>query len=428
MDASCAAAGYGNIGVMWKTVSEDCNLACDYCYYSTCGGKPGPHIRTIDDHVLETFIRGYMALSNGTASFAWQGGEPLLAGLEFFERVVSLQAKHAPPNTAISNALQTNGTLIHDRWAAFFKRYRFLIGVSLDGPKSVHDLRRVDGQGRGSFDRVMNGISHLRRHRVDFNILTVIHRENVRRAKELFAFYEQEGFGFVQFIPCMQFHSKRAEQPGVYEITPEEYGDFLCESFDCWYNGGNPVVSERFMDNMLSVYVRRGAELCTHRSVCPKTLILEHNGDAYPCDFYIHPDWKLGNVGTDPLADILSHPRYDDFLQLKPKLPEACRTCEWLHLCRGGCPRSRTWSVDWQPASPDYFCRSYRQLYSYAHERMTALANVVRRRLFSDGAARLYGGKLPGRNDPCACGSGSKFKLCCRELIGSANDDFRPKV
>jgi anaerobic sulfatase-maturating enzyme len=413
MDTACAAKESGHIGVMWKTVSEDCNLACDYCYYSTCGGKPGRQVGRIDSDLLDKFIKEYMALSSGIASFAWQGGEPLLAGLDFFERVVALQAKHAPPHTVISNALQTNGTLLNDRWAAFFKRYRFLIGVSLDGPARLHDLRRVDSRGEGSFDRVMTGISHLRRHGVDFNILTVIHQDNVGKARELFRFYEQEKFGFVQFIPCMKFHSRRVDQPGVYEITPEQYGDFLCEAFDCWYNNGNPILSERFFDNMLSVYARRKAGLCVHSESCSKTLILERNGDAYPCDFYIHPDWKLGNAGTDSLTDLVAHPLYGDFLKLKSKLPDACQACPWLELCFGGCPRNRRWNEATTESTTDYFCRSYRQIYAYAHDRMAELGARLRRQLYEQGAALQYNGKRPGRNELCACGSGRKYKHCC---------------
>lgn len=398
---------------MWKTVSEDCNLACDYCYYSTVGGKPGRRIRKIDPAVLDKFIREYMGLSRGIASFAWQGGEPLLAGLDFFETVVALQAKYAPPNTSIGNALQTNGTLINDRWAAFLKQYHFLIGVSLDGPQEIHDLRRTDALGQGSFARVMKGIAHLRRHEVDFNVLTVIHKDNVGKAKELFDFYRRERFEFVQFIPCMDFRSQQVDQPGVYEITPEEYGDFLCESFDCWYKDGQPDVSERFFDNMLSVYVNREAELCTRRETCSKTIVLEQNGDAFPCDFYIHGDWKLGNVGTDSLTELLQHPLYDRFMKLKPQLPEACKSCEWLHLCHGGCPRNRRWNDDLTQSAPDYFCQSYKQVYTYAHDRMTALARRVRRNLFAEGLRYFYAGNLPGRNNPCACGSGRKYKQCC---------------
>lgn len=404
MDHSC--------GVMWKTVSEACNLACDYCYYSSCGGRPGPAIDRIDDRLLEAFVKNRMELSRGAASFAWQGGEPLLAGLAFFERVVELQAKHAPPRTAISNSLQTNGTLINDKRAAFFKAYNFLIGVSLDGPRAIHDMRRVDGAGQGSYDRVMNGIRHLRRHRVDFNILTVIHRGNVDKAEELLAFYKRERFDYVQFIPCMDFRSQDVDAPGVYEVTPEQYGRFLGEAFDIWYNGGRPALSIRFFDNLLSVYAHREAELCTQRGSCPQTLVLERNGDAYPCDFYIHDDWKLGNAGTDSIEKLLSSPVYARFLELKPALPDACRSCEWQRLCHGGCPRNRFWHSDGS-ARTDYFCSGYRTFFAHAHERMTLLGDAIRKQWFRRGLAAVYNGKQPGRNEPCPCGSGRKYKQCC---------------
>lgn len=402
-----------HIGVMWKTVSEDCNLACDYCYYSTVQGKPNKRIRTIDPEVLEKFIKEYMEYTNGFASFAWQGGEPLLAGLDFFEEVIRLQKKYAPKHAIIGNSIQTNGTLINDRWAKFFKTYNFLLGVSVDGPKEIHDARRIYSNGRGSFDQVMKGISYLKKHRVDFNILTVIHKGNVNQVKELFDFYKKEGFYFVQFIPCMKFQSQQVDQPGEYEITAEEYGDFLCEAFDYWYNDGDPQISVRFFDNLVNVYVNREAEMCTHRKTCAQTLILEQNGDAFPCDFYIHPNWKVGNVGTDSIEEILQHPLFDKFLQMKPTLPEQCKSCEWLSLCHGGCPRNRRWSDDFQESNPDYFCESYKQLYAYAHERLTVLGEKVRKQLFEQGLQYYYKGKKPGRNDPCPCGSGKKYKQCC---------------
>jgi uncharacterized protein len=404
---------------MWKTVSEDCNLGCDYCYYSTCKGKPGPKINRIDSHILEKFIKEYMQMQWGTASFAWQGGEPLLAGLDFFREVVALQAKHAKPQMEIANALQTNGTLITRKWAEFFRTYNFLIGVSLDGPQEIHDVHRVDSQGKGSFERVMNGINHLRRENVDFNILTVLNKTNVTKAKELMTFFAEQNFYFLQFIPCMSYKSQHVDQPGVYEITPEEYGSFLCEAFDYWYNDGNPTMSIRFFDNMVNVYVHRDAELCLHRKTCPKTLILEQNGDAYPCDFYLSPEWKIGNIGTDSLRDIMNHPLYERFLQKKPDLPDKCRSCEWLELCHGGCPRNRGWNEETGQQQTDYFCRSYKQVYAYAHDRMKQLSDTLRERWFVFGMKQFYRGKMPNRNEPCACGSGRKFKNCCLEDAAS---------
>ena len=399
---------------MWKTVSDDCNLACDYCYYSTCGGRPGPERARIDDALLERTIRAYMEQSRGAIGFAWQGGEPLLAGLPFFEKVVALQAHYAPPNTAIGNAVQTNGTALTEAWARFFRQYHFLVGVSIDGPKEVHDAHRVTATGKGSFDLVMRRIEHLRRHNVDFNILTVLHPGNVGKARELMAFYERERFGYVQFIPAMDFRAQSPDTPPRYLITAAEYGRFLCEAFDIWYRDGAPEMSVRLFDNVLSVYAGCEAEACKHRRSCSRTLVLEQNGDAYPCDFFMSQQDKLGNLGTDALDDILQRPAYAKFLSLKEHLPQECRSCPHRRLCYGGCPRNRIWSEDGRSCSPDYFCAAYHQFFDYAHERLTLLAGKLRTRWVNEYARS--GQPWPERNAPCFCGSGKKFKRCCGPL------------
>jgi len=280
-----ATSNSGVSGVMWKTVSEACNLACDYCYYSRLKGRPG-RINRIDENVLEKFIIEYMGMKRGVVPFAWQGGEPLLAGLPFFEKVVEVQAKHAPNNTIISNSVQTNGTIINKKWTKFFKKYNFLVGVSIDGLEEINDRRRVTGSGKGSFDVIKRGIEHLKEEGVEFNILTVIHEDNVHKAKELMEFYQEENYSHVQFIPCMDFLSQDVEAEGKYLITPQEYGDFLCEAFDIWYNDGEPEISVRFFDNMLMVYLNHNAESCEQSETCLKTIVFEQNGDAYPCDFF----------------------------------------------------------------------------------------------------------------------------------------------
>ncbi|WP_054402298.1 SPASM domain-containing protein [Paenibacillus solani] len=268
----------------------------------------------------------------------------------------------------------------------------------------------MNSVGKGSFNRVMAGIEHLHRHQVDFNILTVVHKGNVGKAKELLNFYREHGFNYVQLIPCMDFKSQHVDEPGVYEITPQEYGDFLCEVFDEWYNNGNPEMSIRFFDNMLNVYLNRDAELCIHQGECPTNLVLEQNGDAFPCDFFINKDWKVGNVRTDSISSMLAHPNFDRFRLLKPTLSENCRTCNWKRLCYGGCPRNRKWSPEGNQSSPDFFCQSYKQIYSYAHERMLELGKRLREEMYSNNLKRYFKGKTPGRNEPCPCGSGKKYK------------------
>jgi uncharacterized protein len=399
-------------GVMWKTVSEACNLACDYCYYSRCSGKPD-NINRIKDEVLEKFIKEYMAIKRGAVPFVWQGGEPLLAGLDFFKKVVKLQAHYAPSNTIISNSIQTNATLINEEWATFFKEYRFLVGVSLDGPKELNDARRITGSGKGSFNSVMRGINHLRNAGVEFNILTVLHENNIKHATQLMNFYKEEGFTHIQFIPCMDFLAQDINKAGKYLITPKEYGDFLCEAFDIWYNDGKPEMSIRFFDNMLAVYLNQQPHICTNQATCPTTLVFEQNGDAYPCDFFIHPSYKLGNISTDSLESLINNEKMGKFLEMKPSLPDACKSCEYLSLCHGGCPRNRI--NDNNIVDVDYFCSSFKQIYRYAHERMVDLTTSIKKDRINELKARRY--PLPERNEACICGSGKKFKKCCELLL-----------
>ncbi|WP_340010440.1 anaerobic sulfatase maturase [Paenibacillus sp. FSL H7-0690] len=414
MTACIQTSKQETLHVMWKTVSEDCNLACDYCYYSTAGGHPQQPIRVMDTELLERFIAQYMKRSSGIATFSWQGGEPLLAGLPYFEQVISFQAKYAPPHTMISNALQTNGTLIHEKWAKFFKRYNFLVGISLDGPEPIHDAHRVTGLGKGSYDQVMRGIRHLQNEGVEYSILTVIHEDNVTKPDELMAFYLEHTFPNIQFIPCMDFVSQKSDVAGRFRITPEQYGVFLCRTFDLWYNEGYPELPIRIFENMLLVFMHREAELCVHNSCCPKMMVLETNGDAYPCDFFIDEEHRLGNIGQTDLEALLTSPLYDDFLLMKPNMNESCNKCEYLSFCNGGCPRNRNWLDVNDRTEVDYFCHSYKMFYSYAYERMLLLANRLRSERMLE--YRKSAKPLPGRNDPCFCGSGKKFKNCCQAL------------
>jgi uncharacterized protein len=299
--------------------------------------------------------------------------------------------------------------------ARFFKQFNFLVGVSLDGPKDIHDARRVSRSGYGSYDRVMRGVELLRKHQVEFNILTVLHESNINRARDLLQWYEREEIQYVQFIPAMDFRAQEPGKPPRYLITPEAYGGFMCEVFDAWYNDGEPRTSIRFFDNMLSVYLNRGAELCIHRKTCPTTLILEQNGDAYPCDFYIHEDFKLGNVGVDSLSEILNRHARHRFLTMKPALPPKCTECEYLRLCHGGCPRNRVWSIGEDAVDVDYFCDSYLKIYAHAHKRMERLARRTRASWLEDYLHK--GNKEPERNAPCICGSGIKYKKCCGQLV-----------
>ena len=400
--------------VLFKTVSTDCNLDCSYCYYRQ--SLEGARVRQrIEEAVLAAFLRQYMehVADAHIASLSWQGGEPTLAGIEFFEWAVTLEAEYASPGTTISNALQTNAVLLDDRWGEFLRRYSFLVGVSLDGPEEIHDSVRRDRGGHGSFRRVMAGIDVLRRHGVGFNILCVVGRHNVKCVRELMRFFRGEGFSHLQFIPAMNFQSVEPDVAPSYLITPEEYGEFLIDLFDEWYEGGFPTTSVRTFDAILQSYLGMPNDFCVYSERCDSGIVVEYNGDIYPCDFYVSEDRRLGNIMEDSLESILARPERASFISRKQSLPKQCEECEWRWLCRGGCPRNRP---NGDARSPEYFCWSHQRLFSCADDRLSAIKERIQRPL---SAARTAGPSLvaerkaAGRNERCPCGSGRKYKFCC---------------
>lgn len=398
---------------MFKTVSQNCNLNCKYCYYSSIVGRHNDKKLSLE--TVDKLISEYMKKTNGTASFIWQGGEPLLAGLDFFNEVVYLQSKYAQPNTIISNSIQTNGTLINREWANFFKKYNFVVGISVDGPGHLHDIKRKTYNGEGSFELVMSGVQQLRDSRVDFNVLTVLHQGNIDKSEELMAFYKDEMFTSIQFVPCMDFKSQDPKKPANYMITPKQYGDFLCNVFDIWYKDGSPCISIRLFENLLQAFLNRDPECCLNRKTCPVTLIVEATGDAYPCDYFINEEYKLGNINENSLDEIVNNTKYEIFLNYKKNLPNKCIKCNYLNLCNGGCPRNRnTDTPDY--IGIDYFCESYLQLFNYVYYRLSVLERKIRLSWIQQ--YKKENNILPGRNDKCICGSEKKYKSCCGFLSG----------
>jgi uncharacterized protein len=404
------------LSVLFKTVSTDCNLDCSYCYYRK--SLEGTRVRRrLEEPVLRAFMRQYMQYVADVreASFAWQGGEPTLAGLDFFQRVVKLEEDYAPADTTIGNALQTNAVLLDDRWGEFLRHYNFLVGVSLDGPEEIHDSVRRDRGGHGSFRRVMAGIDVLQRHQVEFNLLCVIGPHNVGRVREVVRFFRSQGFTHLQFIPAMAFQSIEPVAAPAYLISAEEYGDFLVELFDEWYEHGFPTVSVRTFDAIVQSYLGVASDLCVYGERCDSGIVVEYNGDVYPCDFYVHRDWRLGNVTEQPLADIVRKPERDAFVARKLQLSARCQECLWRRLCQGGCPRNRSDGAAGMP--PEYFCESHRRFFSCADEPLRALKERLERRLASArAAAHTPAAPTPvARNERCPCGSGRKYKACCGE-------------
>ena len=370
----------------------------------------------MDERTLERLVGSYLALPQETHTFGWQGGEPTLMGLPFFRRMVELQTALGQPGAKVANGLQTNGTLLDDEFASFLSDYRFLVGVSLDGPAALHDAGRYTVSGQVTHARVLSGIECLRRRRVEFNILTLVTQNNAARPAEVYDYLIANGFYYQQYIECVNF----ADSPTVapFAIDGPEWGEFLCAIFDRWYPRDVQKVSVRLFDAILAHLVDGTANTCTHSGNCQCYFLVEHNGDIYPCDFHVQPEWRLGNLHTDSWAALWNGPRFAQFGARKTREEETrCGGCPYLAICLGDCPKNRGSDV----SRRSRLCEGWQRFYRHTLPRFQELAGQIRRdrefvccemkRRQRLATANIV--TIPGRNAPCTCGSGRKFKACC---------------
>jgi uncharacterized protein len=400
--------------VMLKPRGPVCNLDCAYCYYlSKESLYPGSDF-CMSDELLEAFTRQYIEAQRvSEVTFGWQGGEPLLMGLDFFRRAVALQETHRKPGMRIVNALQTNGTLLDDDWCRFFREHDFLIGLSLDGPRQVHDAYRVDKGGNPSFDRVVAGLDLLKQHVVEFNILTTVHAANADFPLEVYRFLRDEaGARFIQFIPIVQ---RENEGISARSVRAEQFGDFLIAIFDEWVRRDVGRIFVQIFDVALAAWVGAPPGLCVFDKTCGNALVLEHNGDLYACDHFVEPRYRLGNVLETPLVELVGAEQQRQFgLDKQDALPGVCRACEVRFVCNGGCPKNRLRGVN-------YLCEGYKMFFHHIDESMRFMAaelearrppaNIMQHLVQQEAELeRLFA--QANRNDPCPCGSGRKFKHC----------------
>jgi uncharacterized protein len=318
-----------------KPASADCNLRCEYCFY--LGHEtfyPGKKHRMEAD-VLEAIVKSYLSTRQRQHIFIWQGGEPLLMGYNFFRRVVDLQILYGDPvGATISNGIQTNATLITDELSNLFKEYNFLIGVSLDGPEDVHDRYRMNSAQGGTHVEAMRGVKILKRHGVELNVLTLVSRMSAGRGAEIFNWLIENEFYYQQYIPCVE--------PEQFSITGEEWGDFMCAVFDEWRKCVPNLVSVRLFDSILSFLIRGERTLCHFGRICRQYFLVEHNGDVYPCDFYVDNNLKIGNILSDSWERMWNSQVFRTFGRMKSNWNAACEECRWLDLCAGDCPKHRS--------------------------------------------------------------------------------------
>lgn len=325
----------------------------------------------MSEEVLDEVIRQYLRLGFPVSVFSWQGGEPTLRGLPFFEKVVRFQKKYGSPGQVVSNSLQTNGMLIDDKWGKFFSRYKFFIGLSLDGPAGLHNLHRGN-----SHEKAVKAAKTLSRNQVEFNLLSVITRDGEERAKELLHWFLENGFYHLQFIPCLE---PGARNRGIapFSISPERYGSFLCELFDAWWECRDRGTTVRTFESVLETLLYGNTHLCVFSPRCPGYMVIEHDGSVYPCDFFVRENTLLGNLRGLSLAGIYESRAYREFRERKTPLDDACRRCEWLAFCHGGCQKDRI-TKDGESAGKTYFCPSYKKFFSHSMKRFKTLAEQIK--------------------------------------------------
>lgn len=399
-----------------KPTGAICNLDCTYCFFlSKEMLYPGSRFRMADE-LLELYIRQLIA-SQPLApeiNVAWQGGEPTLMGLDFFKRSLELVETYRRPGQKILHSIQTNGTRIDDEWAAFFKQHNFLVGLSVDGPKKLHDAYRVNKGGAGSFHQVMSGWEALLRHGVDFNILCTLHAANAGHPVEVYRFFRDElQAQFIQFIPIVERASEEtlsianqgwSQRPGgerpLYRqfghlvtersVRPEQYGRFLIGVFEEWVRRDVGKVYVQSFDVALGSWLGQH-NLCVVAPTCGNALALEHNGDLYSCDHFVEPDFLLGNIRDTHMTELVASPKQRQFGQDKyDSLPQFCRDCEVLFACYGDCPRNRfIRTPDGEPGL-NYLCAGYKLFYNHVDRPMRVMANLLRQGRYADEIMQLY--------------------------------------
>lgn len=365
--------------VMLKPASGLCNLRCRYCFYADETGK-----REVASYgmmslpTLENILIKSLAECSGALTVVFQGGEPTLAGLPFFEHAAAVTQAHNVNRCQVNWALQTNGTLLDEDWCRFFVRHRYLVGVSLDGDRALHDANRVDAQGRGSHSRVLQGIRLLERHGVEFNILTVLTSAACRNFRRIYRFYDKNGWRYQQYIPCLDpLGEPRGEQP--WSLTPERYGLYLKTAFDCWYAdlAAGREKYHRFFNNLLFLLDGQPPEACGMAGVCGMQYVAEADGSVYPCDFYMLDRCRLGNLNTDSFAQLDRRREELGWVEENRNQEAECRACRWYALCRGGCRRDRDYFE--AGIGKNYFCAAYRDFFEYAYPRLVEVYRRLRR-------------------------------------------------
>jgi uncharacterized protein len=420
-----------------KPTGAVCNLDCAYCFFlSKEMLYPGSRFRMADE-LLEAYISQLIEAHSQVpeVQIAWQGGEPTMMGVDFFRRSVELANRYLKPGQRAIYTIQTNGTLLDAEWASFFRENDFLVGISIDGPRELHDVYRVNKGGRGSFDQVIRGLEFLQAAGVEWNALTTIHAANAERGREVYRFLRDEcGASFIQFIPIIERVAEAADgevpwsswrDRPLYEqkgdrvtnrsVSAEQYGRFLIDVFEEWVRRDVGEVYVQMFDVALANWVGEPPGLCIHSETCGLALALEHTGDLYSCDHFVEPAYKLGNISETRMLELVGSPQQRQFgLDKRDTLPQYCLECDVRFACHGGCPKDRFISTPDGEPGLNYLCAGFKDFFHHVDRPMRFMAEQLRRGGAPSSIVQLYAAEdaKRGRNDPCTCGSGRKWKTC----------------
>ena len=367
------------LSLLIKPASGSCNLRCRYCFYADeAENRTHASLGRMSPDTMRTLVDKALAYADGECTFAFQGGEPTLVGVDFYRQLSDYIRSHPnPKHVRVRYAFQTNGCLLDESWAEWFAQNHVLVGVSLDGPKDIHDRFRLDPEGKGTFNRIMAAIRLLERHHVDYNILTVVTAATARSGQKVYNFFKKNGLGYQQYIECLD---PIGEVPGQhdYSLTPERYEVFLKSLFDAWYLDmkAGRYIYNRYFENLMMLMDGQGAESCNMRGVCGLQWVFEADGSVYPCDFYALDQWQLGNILTDSFEDMEQKRRALGFVAWSEQVPEECRSCRWFALCRNGCRRNRE-PVTAVSTNKNDFCTAYRNFLDYAYPRLLEIYRLL---------------------------------------------------
>lgn len=407
--------------VFVKPAGSLCNLECHYCYYLKKQHlyPKGEVFRMPDDLLEEYIVQHISACSIPTINFSWHGGEPLLLGLDFFRKIVALQRKHQPRHQCITNGIQTNGLLLDEDWCRFLAAEGFAVGLSLDGPEELHDRYRVTRGQNPTHKQVMRGYGLLREHRIPVDILCVVHAENVRHPTEVYRFFKQIGAQYLGFLPLVEREPDEEAGVSPRTVPAEDWGRFLCTIFDEWKREDIERIKVQIFEEAARTAFGQEQALCIFRKTCGEIPVIEHNGDFFSCDHFVDPDHRLGNIRETPLVDLLEGPAQRAFGKAKKDtLPRTCQACNVLNMCNGGCPKDRFLCTPDGEAGLNYLCAGFKQFFTHCQPFVAELSALWRRQSAGSPIPPVQtksaqANPKTGRNDPCPCGSGKKYKKCC---------------